>query len=259
MGGVVDAIFGGGADSVETYSPAQVMAGYPTAQDYILGGLDIGTGYSAFDPLTGQISIDPTGRNLNLGGLSEFRTNIGQTRESLLGNQGAYMNARVNPLLEQLARGRAGLQRETARTGVRGTFRDRSLLDYDIAGERAAGDARALATNETLNAISQLDQALFNASTGVGTNIFNQEMASLGLSMDAINNLRAIAANLTTGAGSVASSTQAAAAQADQARSSALSGFLGTGLTAAGMYFGLPGATLGANPGYGLGVNSMFP
>jgi hypothetical protein len=240
MGGVVDSIFGGGGGDVETYSPAQIIGQFPGARSRILDGINFDTGLSTLDPNTGTINIDPTGRNLNLGGLDEFRTRTGETRAGLLGNQGAFMNARVAPLLDQLTKGRGALERNLNRTSVRGTLRDRSLLDYDIAGGRALGDQRALATAESLNAVNQLDNALFNASTGVGTNIFNQELSSLGLSTEAINNLNAIAANLTTGAASTAVASEAAAADADAARGANIAGAIGSALTAYGAYAAVP-------------------
>lgn len=243
MGGVVTGLvggggglFGGGGSSVRA-DPGSTIKHYPYAQDAIFGNTSYSTPYSSLDPNTGLISIDPTGRNLNLSGLNTYAQNLGQTRESLLGNQGAFMQARVNPMLEQLAAGRGLLSRDLNRTGVRGTFRNQAMQNYDINAERAVADQRALATNETLNALNILDQNLFNAQTGVGTNIQNQEMAALGLSAETINSLKAIAANLTTGGASAGASASAAAAQADQAKQDNIMGTIGALGTAAAMFF----------------------
>ena len=238
MGGVVDAIFGGGGDDVEGTNPRENVALFSDAQDRVLRDFgQFSTGLSTLDPRTGGISFDPTGRALNLGALGDFNANLGQTRNSLLGNQGAFMNARVNPLIDRLASGRGELSRGLNRTGVRGTFRQRALKDYDIAGERALGDARALATNDTLGALTALDQSLFNAGTGVGTNVFNQQMQELGLSIDTVNALKAIASNLATGASSTAAGASARAGELDQARQDNILGTLGTAATYAAYFF----------------------
>jgi hypothetical protein len=227
MGGVVNSLFGSGGQNIKGTEPGKNIGMFPSSQYYINKNLNFDTGFSNLNPKTGQINIDPTGRNLNLGALGQYSQNLGQTRESLLGNQGAFMNARVNPLIESLAMGRGALQRDTARTGVRGTFRDQALQNYDIQGNRALADQRALATNDTLNALNVLDQSLFNAGTGVGTNLFNQELAALGLSANTIQALKSIASNLTTGSASTAAQASSAAAQADQARQDNILGALG--------------------------------
>ena len=211
---------------------------FPLAQDKVLVGVGFDTGLSTIDPRTGQISVDPTGRNLQLDALGTFQGQLGDTRSSLLGNQGAFQQARVNPLLEQLALRRGERERDLSRTGVRGTFRDRSLQDFDIAGERAVGDQRAIATQESLTAINQLDAAGFAAGTGVGAQLFNQELQALGLSANTITALKAIAANLTTGAASIRANIGSAQATNDAQVGANIAGLLGSGATAAGTALG---------------------
>ena len=244
MSFITDTLFG---EKPKTYSPGKLIRQFTPAYEQVTQGLTEGvsTPYSNVNPFTGQSTIDPTGRNLNLGALDTYIQNLGSTRSSLLGNQGAYQQARVRPLAERLALGRGQLQRGLGQTGVRGTFANRALQNYDIQGERALGDARALAQSETLNALSQLDQALFEGQTGVGQNLFNQELASLGLNVDFINNLRSIAANLSTGAGSNAVSSQNAANQANQARAAAIRTFAGSLLAGGLGGFGGGGAATG--------------
>ena len=198
--------FGVDDDNFSRGTFQKVLSQFPSTQEGLLTGIDrFSTGRSFLDPRSGGISIDPTGRQLNLGALSRFQTGLGQTRESLVGQQGAFQEAQVRPLLERLETGRAGLQRELGRTGVRGTFRDRALTDFDIAAGRAEGDARALAQQRALTNIAAIDQALLTGETGVAQNIFNQELAGLGLSVNTVENLKNIAANILSGTASTVS------------------------------------------------------
>jgi hypothetical protein len=233
-------VFGGGTDVGKVAgksSKKTINKLFPLAQEKVLGGLNINTGLSNINAATGAVNVDPLGRNLQLGALGTFQGQLGETRESLLGNQGAFQQARVNPLLERLAAGRGELSRGLSRTGVRGTFRDRAIQDFDIAGERAVGDQRAIATQESLSAISSLDAAGFAAGTGVGAQLFNQELQALGLSANTITALKAISANLATGAASVGANIGGSQAQVDASGGQALAGLLGSGLQAAGTAF----------------------
>jgi len=232
--------FGGGTDAAKVSNQSAkktISKLFPMAQDEVLGGLSVGTGLSRIDPRTGQIVVDPLGRDLQLDSLGTFKGQLGETRAGLLGNQGAFQQARVNPLLEQLAGRRGERERDLSRTGVRGTFRDRSLQDFDIQGQRAVGDQRALATQESLSAINQLDAAGFAAGTGVGAQLFDQELQALGLSANTITALKAISANLATGAASTGANIAGTQAQVDATGGQAVAGILGSGLGAAGTFF----------------------
>ena len=74
-------------------------------------GLDVSTPFSALNAGTGAVNIDPLARNLGLGAYNTFSGSVGDTRSALLGNQNAFERARVNPLLEQIMKGRGGLER----------------------------------------------------------------------------------------------------------------------------------------------------
>lgn len=233
MSGVTDFLFG---EKQKPISQRHIVKQFPQAFDFISGAIPEGgltTGLSTLDPRAGTISIDPTGRDLNLGALGGLRSDLAQQREALLGNKGAFMEARVNPLIETLTRGRGQLQRGLGRTGVRGSIGQRALQSFDIAGERALGDARALAEQETQNALNQITTQLFQGGTGVGTNIFNQELAALNLSTGTMQNLLNFATALTTGAGASAVSSANAAAQHNQARAGDIRSALG------GLIFGV--------------------
>jgi hypothetical protein len=197
-------------------------------------GLDISTPFSSVDAGTGEVSVDPLGRKLRMGALSGFEGKLGDTRRSLLGNKGAFQQARVNPLIDTLARGRGELGRGLSRTGVRGTFRDRALQDFDIAGERALGDQRAIAEQESLTAINSIDQMMFNAQTGVASETFNEELKQLGFGLDTINIINSLANNMAVGAGNIAQASSATQAAVDQAKRENITGAIGSGLSAFG-------------------------
>jgi hypothetical protein len=246
-GALAGGLFGG--DKVKKVRPGDVRASATKSKNQLLfgktistgpnkgvsvPGLDISTGSSSVNAGTGEVNVDPSGRALKIGALDNFNKNLGETRSSLLGNKGAFSQARVNPLMETLAKGRGALSRDLSRTGVRGTFRDRSLTDFDIAGERALGDQRAIAEQESLSAINSIDQLMFNATSGTGTDIFNEELAALGFGRDTINVINSLANNLAVGAGNIANSSAATSAISSQARSENITGLLGAGLSAFG-------------------------
>jgi hypothetical protein len=171
---------------------------------------------------------------MRTGALREFTGRLGETRSSLLGNRNAFNEARVNPLVETLGRGRGELSRGLSRTGVRGTFRDRALQDFDIAGERALGDQRAIAEQESITAINSIDQLMFNAKSGAATDAFNEELKALGFGLDTINIINTLANNLAVGAGGIAERGASSAALVNQARTENITGAIGAGLTAFG-------------------------
>jgi hypothetical protein len=229
-------------------------------QQVSLPGLNIASGLSNVDAGTGAVNIDPFGRDLRRNALGDFTANVGETRNSLLGNQNAFNQARVNPLMETLGRGRGELSRGLNRTGVRGTFRDRALQDFDIQGERALGDQRAIAEQESLTAINSIDQLMFNAQSGTATDSFNEELAALGFGLDTINVINTLANNLAVGAGSTAQRSAANESLVNQARTENITGAIGSGLAAFGglSRSGAPPPTT-SNPGSGQGVSSLFP
>ena len=222
-------------------------------------GLNIRSGLSNVNAATGETNIDPFGRDLRRNALGDFTGNLGKTRSSLLGNQNAFNQARVNPLIETLGRGRGELSRGLSRTGVRGTFRDRALADFDIAGERALGDQRAIAEQESLTAINSIDQLMFNAQTGVATDAFNEELKGLGFGLDTINVINSLANNLAVGAGNIAQSSVANSNLVNQARTENITGAVGAGLSAFGSLPKSPAPPPTDNPGSGRGVGSLFP
>jgi hypothetical protein len=246
-GAAAGGLFGG--DNVKKVRPGDIRASATKSKNQLLfgktistgknkglsvPGLDISTGLSSVNAGTGAVSIDPSSRQLRQGALDTFNTSLGGTRDALLGNKNAFNEARVNPLIDTLARGRGELGRGLSRTNVRGTFRDRALADFDIQGERALGDQRAIAEQESLTAINAIDTQLFNASSGVASENFNEELKALGFGLDTINIINSLANNLAVGSGNIANSSAATSAISSQARSENITGLIGAGLSAFG-------------------------
>lgn len=166
--------------------------------------------------VNGRTSLDPSIRNLQDEGLN--RTNaiygdvgnatdryIGNTqslRDSLSGNAGAYMQARVNPVLQRFGTLRSQTQQDLGRRGLSGSsFQTQAMTNVDRDAATAEADARAQATMETIAAQSGLDTnmlsaAMQRATLQAGLNNENyqvasarlqQELASLGLDAGQIN------------------------------------------------------------------------
>ena len=183
MGGVVDTIFGGGqAQSGPTLglnkTAKKLNKRYPSI---------FGTGYSTIDRTLGQTALDPFIRDTLTGGLNRFTENTQDIRNRLLSNENPFTQAMVDPYLRAYERGRGELQRNVARTGVRGTFADRSLQDYDISGQRELGNVRAEAEARTLDALTALDQSQYEADRATAVAVLDQELKSLGLSAEMSN------------------------------------------------------------------------
>lgn len=130
----------------------------------------------------GVTRMDPTIRNTTLETMGNIRGLLGQAG----GNQNAFIQARVNPLMAQIAQARGGLERDLGRRGVAGSsFGNQALSGFDFDSQRALGDARSQATQESLGFQSSLNQLL---SQG-GSDLLQQELSALGLSNINIQNL----------------------------------------------------------------------
>jgi hypothetical protein len=122
----------------------------------------------------GAAKLDPTIRNTFTQGL----TNLQGLYDQAGGNQGAFIQARVNPLQAQIAQNRGALERSLSQRGVAGSsFGNQALTSFDMDAGRALGDARALATNDAINQQGALQQMMF----GGGNDLLRQELEALGL------------------------------------------------------------------------------
>ena len=132
----------------------------------------------------GNTRLDPTIRNTTLETMANTRGLLGQAG----GNQNAFIQARVNPLMAQAAQARGALERDLGRRGVAGSsFGNQALSGFDFDSQRAIGDARSQATQESLGFQSGLNQLLQQG----GSDLLSQELSALGLSNVNIQNLLA--------------------------------------------------------------------
>ena len=171
------------------------------------------TGYSSYDPNTRKINFDPSIRNLQDEGLNRSRGMMGElggaysdyrrsmlgSRERLQGNQSAFTQARVNPILQQSASRKGELQQGHGLRNISGSSfanQDLNRLAFDTAS--AEGDARALAEVENISATTGIDKDIVNAayqkvqleaqvngySAEVANQRLQQELAAFGLGSD---------------------------------------------------------------------------
>lgn len=132
----------------------------------------------------GLATMDPAIRNTFLGNIANQQGLFNEAG----GNQGAYIQARVNPLLQQVAQRRGELERSMGLRGVLGSsFGDQSMTNFDLDSQRALGDARALATNDAIGMRSGLSQQI---GAG-GDQLFRSELGGLQLADQNIQNLLA--------------------------------------------------------------------
>lgn len=130
----------------------------------------------------GAARLDPTIRDTFTRGL----TNLQGLYDQAGGNQGAFIQARVNPLEAQIAQNRGALERSISQRGLGGSsFGNQALTSFNMDAGRALGDARALATNEAMNQQATLQQLMF----GGGEELLKQELAALGLGANNIQYL----------------------------------------------------------------------
>lgn len=140
----------------------------------------------------GNIRVDPSIRGLYDESLGTTRGLLDSTlasRDDLIGNRSDFIQARTNPLRERIAQRRGQLNRELGRRGVFGTFANKERTNLDIDSERAMQDAEAQALNEALTTeagFTQLAQGLNINVADIAQGRFNQELQSLGLSMNSI-------------------------------------------------------------------------
>lgn len=147
----------------------------------------------------GNINIDPSIRGLydeSLGTTRGLLSSTMASRDDLIGNRSDFIQARTNPLRERIAQRRGQLNRELGRRGVFGTFANKERTNLDIDSERAMQDAEASALREALQTeagYTQLAQALNTNIQGIASGRFNQELQSLGLSLNSILGLTSAA------------------------------------------------------------------
>lgn len=166
----------------------------------------------------GRLTLDPSIRNLQDQGLNKMNSiygdvgnatdrYIGSTqslRDSIGGESGAFIQSRVNPILQRFGRLRDTTQQNLGQRGLSGSsFADQSMRNIETDASREEGDARVKANMEIISAQAGLDKDMLGsvfqkASLQAGLNNENyqvaaarlqQELASLGLDAGQIGQL----------------------------------------------------------------------
>lgn len=179
----------------------------PTTKPYG-GPQNYYTPYSS--SVNGNVTLDPSIRNLQDQGLNKsnaiygdvgeatgrYLSNTNSLRDSLSGNTGAFIQSRVNPVLQNFESLRGRTRENIGLRGLSGSsFADQSMRNIETDASRAEGDARSQATMETISAQSGLDSnalqavmqkatlqaGLNNENFQVASQRLQQELASLGL------------------------------------------------------------------------------
>lgn len=180
------------------------------------------TGYSTIKGR--KITLDPSIRKLQdeaLGNYASIYGDVGNStnrfltqssalRDKFAGNEGAFMNARVNPVKQATASTLGRVQQDLGRRRVGGSsFAYGTLRDIQTQGAREEGDAAALATGDianfenTLNtqelqALNQKAQALASI-TGENVQMARdrllREMQALGLGSQTNQSMSQISAS----------------------------------------------------------------
>ena len=106
------------------------------------------------DPSIRRLQDEALGRNTAIYGdigqaTDRFLSNTKSLRDRFLGNQGAFMNARLNPIKQRFSMLRDQTQQGLGQRGLSGsTFMNEALTNVDTTAGRELGDAGALATQE---------------------------------------------------------------------------------------------------------------
>ncbi len=122
----------------------------------------------------GGLSLDPSLRRpqnqilSEIGGLSaglgragsQAQEQFNRLRTSLEGNQGAFLQARTNPLRESFASQLGGLQRSQGLRGISGSsFANQDVQNLTSGFNRQLGDQTSLALMDTIKAQTGLSEA----------------------------------------------------------------------------------------------------
>ncbi len=160
--------------------------------------------------IPGYTSIDPNIRALReqtLQNLPGYRNTINDAygtlgnnlfdiRNQFASNSNPYVQARVDPVLQQGAQARGNLIQGLNRRNIFGPLYQQSLNTFESDLGRQVGDAGALATNDQLQALLGIDTTRYNAALSsvqalqgldqaqqsVAAQNLAQELAALGLS-----------------------------------------------------------------------------
>ncbi len=204
-------VLGAGA-SIYSADKARSSANSQADQARQLALLPRSTQYgSSVNPSAGTSIIDPSIRGMREASLSgipgykqQYSNAIGSLNSGLGGilgqlqsNQNPFMQARVNPLLQQQAQQQGALATSNNLRGIAGSsFGNQAMTNLNTDYGRAIGDQGALATQESLGAQTGIMGNLYTANVGnigqqfgmdqqysnVADQNLAQELSALGLS-----------------------------------------------------------------------------
>lgn len=138
------------------------------------------TGFSGWNG--GVFTLDPSVRGMQdeavgdartlrgdlRGALDTFRSNMGTTRESLVGPNNIFRSALVNPVQEAFAARQGQLQSNLGQRRMGGSsFGQQSLDVFTREKGKGIGEAEAMAEVQRLSALTGIDQSLLEAEMGV--------------------------------------------------------------------------------------------
>lgn len=136
------------------------------------------TGYSSFDPKTRVFSLDPSIRAAedtanqryasvygDFGNASDrFLNQSSGLRSRLLGNEGGYLKAVLDPIRERFSALRGQTQQDLGLRRLSGsTFANDSLRDIDTQASREEANASSLAKQELIRMESALNESELSA------------------------------------------------------------------------------------------------
>ena len=211
-GGLIGSLVGAGLSIYQARQVADSMQVQDKSTDYS----KTSGGHTSFDPSIRGLQDQSMLRNQELeGGVmgygTAFRARSDENKDQydklyaeLTSNQNPYIQARVNPLKEQIAGSRGQIQRNQGLRGVGGSsFGNDELTNFDFGAQRQLGDASAMATHDalgsrssTLGSLAGLNQnrltgetqltntlnTLNSNRTGIAKDRAALEQAGLGLS-----------------------------------------------------------------------------
>lgn len=181
--------------------------------DEYRGNRDYSTAHSSVR--NGQVYMDPSIRNIqdqtlqrsnalygDIGNASsEYTKNLRGIGKEFEGNNAGYIQARVNPILQQSALRKGEMQRGHGMRNMGGSsFANQDMNNLSSETARAESDARALGTRENLDTRRGIEGDIYGGirdriGTQAGLNQENnevakarlqEELAALGLSKDQI-------------------------------------------------------------------------
>ena len=164
-----------------TYMPGHTFSGFAGTQPF------------SFSPSGATVGVHPSVRNTfsKYGGLTD--TALGRTGQlitDLKGNANPYIAARVRPLEQSINERRGDLSRSLGQRSIYGSLANNEMLKFDTAAQRELGDQRALATNDTLNALyaaEGLDRSVRGDVLSLADGYLKTSLSELGLSLEGLN------------------------------------------------------------------------